>query len=89
VSKRARPIVFDGDVIMPSIPKAVERYGGSKNELRWTMAHGYPLYFGHTVRYLIAGETIVKKPADPKPKWAYSLLGYRHVTEMLGAARQP
>jgi hypothetical protein len=85
---RVRPIVVD-DQIFKTAPAVVKRYGGTKEELRWTLQNGHPLYFGHRVRYLVPGEKIEKKPDEPKPKRAYSLLGYRHVTEMLGAARQP
>jgi hypothetical protein len=90
---KRRKIVVD-DEVFDTVSAVLDEYGGTASALRWALHKGIEIYPGHQVRYFIEGETVAPPsfdsgPAEPKPKRGYSLLGYRHVTQGLGAARQP
>jgi hypothetical protein len=92
---KRRPIVIDDD-LFNTVPQAVEVYGGTAKQISRALGNGQHTWNGHRLRYLWEErkpDTVQEKIAEviaPAPvKYAYSLLGRRHVTQMLGAARQP
>jgi hypothetical protein len=88
---KRRKIVVD-DEVFDTVSAVLDEYGGTVGELRWALRKGIEIYPGHQVRYFVEGQEVspeLPKPDAPREMRAYSLLGRRHVTQMMGAARQP